>query len=87
MDEQQQIRQAVLVFRVRQQSIHLREKNIAYPTERSQNALHFASSRGGYAFFDEDDTLRPAHKPRDSLPDLLLRQKAAAKRQPLTNHI
>ena len=43
-DEQQQIRRAVVVLRVRQQSIHLREKNIAYPTERSQNAKHFASS-------------------------------------------
>ena len=43
-DEQQQIRQAVPGVRIRMQSIHLREKNIAYPTERSQNAKHFASS-------------------------------------------
>ena len=37
------------------QSIHLREKNIVGPTERSKNAKHFSSSKEGPAFFDEDD--------------------------------
>ena len=33
----EQFRQAVLILRLRQKSIHLREKSIAYPTERSQH--------------------------------------------------
>ena len=37
-------------------SIHLREKNIAGPTERSRRRrAAYASSREGPAFFDEDD--------------------------------
>ena len=37
-------------------SIHLREKNIAGPTERSSRRwAAYASSREGPAFFDEDD--------------------------------
>ena len=39
-----------------EQIIHLREKNIAGPTERSRRRLAaYASSREGPAFFDEDD--------------------------------
>ena len=34
--------------------IHLREKNIAGPTERSQNARILQAHREGPAFFDED---------------------------------
>ena len=83
VDEQQQIRQAVLVFRVRQQSIHLREKNIAGPTERSRNAKHFASSQERDQRFSMKMILcGRAYKPRSSLSDLILRQGAAAKRQP-----
>ena len=36
----------LFMVRFRQQSIQLREKNIVDPTERSQNAKHFASSEG-----------------------------------------
>ena len=37
------------------QSIHLREKNIAGPTEKSQMRKHLLVHREGPAFFDEDD--------------------------------
>ena len=37
------------------QSIHLREKNIAGPTERSAMHMHCLARREGPAFFDEDD--------------------------------
>jgi len=37
------------------QSIHLREKNIAGPTERPTMRMHCQARRGGPAFFDEDD--------------------------------
>ena len=50
----QQFRQAVLVIRNRRRD-HLREKNIAYPTERPKMLLHFLARKEGYAFFDEDD--------------------------------
>jgi hypothetical protein len=37
------------------QSIHLREKNIVGPTERSKKRELFSARREGPAFFDEDD--------------------------------
>ena len=37
------------------QSIHLREKNIVGPTERSKSVSFFTARREGPAFFDEDD--------------------------------
>ena len=46
-----QFRQAVLVISYRRQSIHLREKNIAGPTERSKDAQHLASSQGRTCVF------------------------------------
>jgi len=39
-------KQAACVFRFRQLSIHLREKNIVYPTERSVNANAFTKLAG-----------------------------------------
>ena len=47
----QQFRQAVLAVRYWQQSIHLREKNIVGPTERSKNAQHSSSSEGRTGVF------------------------------------
>ncbi len=43
------------MLRYRSQSIHLREKNIAGPTERSAMHMHCLARREGPAFFDEDD--------------------------------
>jgi hypothetical protein len=43
------------MLRFRQQSIHLREKNIAGPSLRDQKSFIFLSSQKGPAFFDEDD--------------------------------
>ena len=40
---------------IRQQIIHLREKNIVGPTERSQHACMLQAHRVGPTFFDEDD--------------------------------
>ena len=37
------------------QSIHLREKYIVGPTERSKKRELFSARREGPAFFDEDD--------------------------------
>jgi hypothetical protein len=34
------------MLRFRQQNIHLREKNIVYPTERSENATAFSKLAG-----------------------------------------
>jgi len=34
------------MLRFRQQIIHLREKNIVYPTERSENAMAFSKLAG-----------------------------------------
>ena len=34
------------MLRFRQQNIHLREKNIVYPTERSENAAAFSKLAG-----------------------------------------
>ncbi len=48
-------RQAASSFRFRQQSIHLREKNIAGPSLRDQQCCALLSSQIGPAFFDEDD--------------------------------
>ena len=51
-------RVAALAHRFRQQSIHLREKNIAGPTERSSKGGTpplLIARREGPAFFDEDD--------------------------------
>ena len=39
----------------RQQSIHLREKSIVSPTERSKTHMRFLASREGLTLFDEDD--------------------------------
>ncbi len=65
------------------QSIHLREKNIVGPTERSKNAKHFSSSKEGPAFFDEDDVC-VVSQTLNSLSELLLplaliRKKALTK--------
>ena len=47
---------AVPAFRYRQQSIHLREKNIVSPTEISIDAHASIKIAGkGLTFFDEDD--------------------------------
>ena len=51
----QQFGRAAPDFRFRQQSIHLREKNIAGPPERSAMHMHCLARREGTAFFDEDD--------------------------------
>ena len=53
--DRRQFREAVLKVRYRQQSIHLREKNIVGPTERSKKRELFSARREGPAFFDEDD--------------------------------
>ena len=50
----EQFGQAASAIRFRQQSIHLREKNIVGPTERSK-CFSILSSMKGPAFFDEDD--------------------------------
>ena len=53
-----QFRHVVHTVRFRQQSIHLREKNIADPTERSSKGGMpplLIARREGPAFFDEDD--------------------------------
>jgi hypothetical protein len=50
-----QFRRAVFEFRFRQQCIHLREKSIACPTEKSKMRKHFLVRRVGQALFDEDD--------------------------------
>ena len=46
-----EFRQAALILRFRQQNIHLREKNIVYPTERPQHARHAAGSQDRICVF------------------------------------
>ena len=55
---------------------HLREKNIAYPTERPKMLLHFLARKEGYAFFDEDDPcagLRYLYSPSELPSNKLLK--------------
>ena len=54
-DSWKQFRRTALSIYFRQQIIHLREKNIAGPTEKSKTRKRFLVRRGGPAFFDEDD--------------------------------
>ena len=71
-DSWKQFRRTALSIYFRQQIIHLREKNIAGPTEKSKTRKRFLVRRGGPAFFDEDDvcwriielTCSPAEQPR-----------------------
>ena len=63
-------RVAALAHRFRQQSIHLREKNIAGPTERSSKGGTpplLIARREGPAFFDEDDVCCRYMDPGSSL--------------------
>ena len=65
-------RVAALAHRFRQQSIHLREKNIAGPTERSSKGGTpplLIARREGPAFFDEDDVCCRYMEPGSSLSD------------------
>ena len=55
MDVQCRDRTFYLGLLKKEQSIHLREKNIAGPTERSAMHMHCLARREGPAFFDEDD--------------------------------
>ena len=57
-DSWKQFRRTALYIYVRQQIIHLREKNIAGPTEKSKTRKRFLVRREGPAFFDEDDVCR-----------------------------
>ena len=66
-----QFRQAVSSFRFRQQSIHLREKNIAGPSLRDQQCCALLSSQIGPAFFDEDDASGRIQELPYSLSELL----------------
>ena len=43
------------MFSYRQQYIHLREKSIVSPTEKSKKLLLFLVRREGLTLFDEDD--------------------------------
>ena len=54
-DSRKQFRRTALSIYFRQQIIHLREKNIAGPTEKSKTRKRFLVRREGPAFFDEDD--------------------------------
>ena len=52
------LRQTALILRFRQQNIHLREKSIVSPTERSSKGGMpplLIARREGLALFDEDD--------------------------------
>ena len=63
-------RVAALAHRFRQQNIHLREKNIAGPTERSSKGGMpplLIARREGPAFFDEDDVCCRILDPGSSL--------------------
>ena len=57
-DSRKQFRRTALSIYFRQQIIHLREKNIAGPTEKSKTRKRFLVRREGPAFFDEDDVCR-----------------------------
>ena len=54
-DSRKQFRRTALSIYFRQQIIHLREKNIVGPTEKSKTRKRFLVRREGPAFFDEDD--------------------------------
>ena len=54
-------RQAALILRFRQQNIHLREKNIVYPTERSENAAAFSKLAGEDIRFSMKMMLAPVY--------------------------
>ncbi len=61
---------------LRQQCIHLREKNIVGPTGEIKNALRFLVRRVGTTFFDEDDACAGSQDPRAAgCPSTSLRQQ------------